>query len=558
MPENLRFQSEDEIKEQETLERLKEEGGIYFRQETNPENGETTNFVNILGIEVETYASEEDIESIKKEMILSPVDQDLLRTIAQCYKLRQPLLFEGDPGAGKTFLIEKLTKLVHGKDAPVLELVGTPRTSELEILGHWAPKGLKEKESQEYKEILKDVMGKGELAEFQKHLNEELEKLNADFSDGKINQEEFQAGFGEISQKYVEESRKILLEASQMAKFLKPEAEWEFKQGALLQAYAGKEGKGYPLIVDEFNIIPSNYQQIFLQISGREGGMSDAINFWGNSGKTSYKRGKDAWIAFASNFPEKTPGRSEVVAPMTDRLVWKVIPTEDVTKKKGAIKKTAGGRLTKRTAEVSTFAETEIPVENNVEWDKVLDEQLGEQIADIVDLLDTEFVKSYEQVGDTLNIKGEQRRRNQSMEFSGRNPLRLYSYLDNFQVRDKKTGFVDFAATLLNAFEMYYVSRLANEATRKKMDALFHQIMEGDTGKAKFEGQARTRKEILAILSERASLTPEVAEQMEEQSKGAQEREILQARHVAEDAEGKLLNNPNIPEELKRMLRGEK
>ena len=144
------------------------------------------------------------------------------------------------------------------------------------------------------------------------------------------------------------------------------------------------------------------------------------------------------------------------------------------------------------------------------------------------------------------------------MEFSGRNPLRLYSYLDNFQVRDKKTGFVDFAATLLNAFEMYYVSRLANEATRKKMDALFHQIMEGDTGKAKFEGQARTRKEILAILSERASLTPEVAEQMEEQSKGAQEREILQARHVAEDAEEKLLDNPNIPEELKRMLRGEK
>ena len=158
------------------------------------------------------------------------------------------------------------------------------------------------------------------------------------------------------------------------------------------------------------------------------------------------------------------------------------------------------------------------------------------EMADIVDLLDTEFVKSYEQVGDTLNIKGEQRRRNQSMEFSGRNPLRLYSYLDNFQVRDKKTGFVDFAATLLNAFEMYYVSRLANEATR----------------------QARTRKEILAILSERASLTPEVAEQMEEQSKGAQEREILQARHVAEDAEEKLLDNPNIPEELKRMLRGEK
>ena len=161
MPEQLRYQSEDEIKEQETLDRLREGGGISFRQETNQENGETTSFVNVLGVEVETYASEEDIESIKKEMILSEVDRDLLKTIAECYKLRQPLLFEGDPGAGKTFLMKKFTKLIHGKDAPTLELMGTPRTSELEILGHWAPKGLKEGENQEYQEILKDVMGKG-------------------------------------------------------------------------------------------------------------------------------------------------------------------------------------------------------------------------------------------------------------------------------------------------------------------------------------------------------------------------------------------------------------
>ncbi len=558
MPENLRYQSGDEIKEQETLERLREEGGISFRQETNSENGETTNFVNILGIEVETYASEEDINSIKKEMILSPVDQDLLKTIAQCYKLRQPLLFEGDPGVGKTFLMQKFTKLIHGKDAPLLELTGGPRTSELEILGHWSPKGLKEEENEEYKEILKDVMGKGDLAEFQKHLNEKLEKLNADFLSGSITQEEFHAGFGEISQKYVQESKKIMLEASQMAKFLKPEAEWEFKQGALLQAYAGREGRGYPLIIDEFNMIPSNYQQIFLQISGREGGMSDAVNFWGNSGKTSYKRGKDSWISFASNFPEKTPGRSEVVAPMTDRLVWKVITKEDAESKKRAIKKTAGGRLKKRTAEVSVFTDSEITVENNIEWDKVLDEQLGEQIVDVVDLLDDEFVKSYEQVGDTIDIKGEKRRRNQLMEFSSRNPLRLYSYIDNFQIRDPKTGFVDFAKTISNAFEMYYVNRLANDEARKKMDGLFNQIMEGDTGKVKFEGETRTRKQILAILSERAFLTPEVKDEMEEKSKESQEREIAQARHVAEDTEEKLLDSPTIPEDLKKLLRGEK
>lgn len=586
MAEQPRYQSEDEIKEQETMGTLKEEGGISFRQEANSESGETKSFVNILGIEVETYASQEDIKEIMEGVVLetSPVDQKILRTIAKCYTLRQPIMLEGDPGLGKTFWLKKFNKLIHGKDEPMLELVGSPRTSELEILGHWAPKGLKEKETEEYKAILADLMGKGELAQFQKKLNEELEVLNKKFSDGETTQEEFQAGFSEISQKYVDESKKMLLEASQMAKFSKSEAEWEFKQGALLQAYAGREGRGHILAVDEFSLIPANYQNIFLQMSGEKGGLSESVSFWGNSGKTNYKRGKDTWIAFAKNFTEKTVG-SEVTLPMTDRLVWTAFTKKESEEKLDAFLDTGGGILSPEEAGLAADLNLEgIPVapESNLDWKNVDNKSLAKQIFPVVKLLHKEFVALYEEVGDAIKTKKGERRRSQDMEFSIRNPARLYSYLDKFQIRDKETGFIDFSKTLSEAFEMYYVNHLVSEESRERAKKQFDNILgisvddnalkkirESEKtlkaggkslppGVIMFEGQIMTRKEILSILSERASLTGDTKEKMERQSKEAQEREMIEARHIAEDAEERLLGNPNIPGDLKKMLRGEK
>lgn len=111
MPEKLRFPSEAEKKEEKILEELKEKGGIFYSETTDLETQERKAIINILGVELETYASKEDIEVIKKEIILSGVDQDLLRAIADSYRLREPLMLEADPGAGKTFLMKKFVNL---------------------------------------------------------------------------------------------------------------------------------------------------------------------------------------------------------------------------------------------------------------------------------------------------------------------------------------------------------------------------------------------------------------------------------------------------------------
>lgn len=481
MPESIRFQSDAELKENTLSEKLKTSGGIVYEEKNDPETNALLKTVNVLGIELETYASEADIESIKSEIVLSEVDQELLRTIAECYKLKQALLFEGDPGVGKTFLMKKFVQLIHGKDAPMLELYGTPKTSELEILGHWSPKGLSEEQMQEYKELLKQSISNEDMIRLNEGLNSQLSELNSQFTNGQIEEGAFRDQFGDITFQYVNESKRILFQIAQIAGFSQDRSEWEFKPGALLQAYVGSNGKGYPLICDEFNMIPSNYQQIFLQIGGNQGALSESISFWGNAGKTNYHRGKDTWICFASNFPEKTPGRSEVVAPMSDRLVWKVISQENVAKKKETIIKSAGGRLKRKTQEVSVI-EVQPPTTEQIKWDEVLDERLGEEIADIVYLLDDNFTKFYHEVGDSVEMRGQKRRRTQQMEFSGRNALRLFSYLDHFQVRNRKTGSIDFGQTLNDAFDRYYLERLADSEARDKMRSIFTELMDGKLG----------------------------------------------------------------------------
>jgi MoxR-like ATPase len=489
--EKLTFKSPDQTKEEKKKERLLNEGGIYYEKKKSvDENQQEVEkaIINILGVEIETQASEEDIQQIKEEIILSNLDQTLLRKTAECYKLKQALLFEGDPGAGKTFLFEKFIEMIYGKGCPIDTLVGSPRTSELDILGHWAPRGEKKIDATKYESELKTYQDSHEFRELSQNFNQKLSGLNQKLIDEKITPEDFELEFSEISTEFTQRQKDSIANHFSKTSLSINDADWEFKQGALLRAYAGRGGKGYPLIVDEFNIIPSNYQQIFLQIGGQSGGLSEKVSFFGNGGKTSYYRGQETALFFASNFPEKTEGRSEVVAPMSDRLVWTILSDKEYQEKKRAIKQTAGGRLQNRKSDLFKIdaSRVSVPVENGIQWDKVLNERLGEQLADAVDLLDEQFVKSYRDIGDSLQVSGETRKRTQKLEFSGRNPLRLFNYLDQFQVRGE-SGSIDFTETLKRGYEMYYVSRLSNPDMQKKAWKLFDELMTGDTGKIQFD-----------------------------------------------------------------------
>jgi MoxR-like ATPase len=545
------MKSPEEQRELDRSERMANEGGIFFEKVKDPQTGEEHSFVNVFGVSVESYATEEEIEKIKQEVVLSDVDKKILRAEAEAYNLKQAFFLEGDPGAGKTFLEEVFIQMIHGAKTPILRIYGTPRTTETDILGKWAPR-VDENNKVAFDEEYGKIMETGGGALEREKWNAEMAETKANLSDGKISQDEYEIQIQIRLAEHLNRTREILLSSSILKKLVEQENEWEFEKGPLLLAYDGNNGDGAPLIVDEFNLIPSNYQQIFLSIGGKSGGLSDNISYWGGSGDPQHKRGKNAWICGASNFPEKTQGRGEVVPPMTDRVVWMTVSSEESQKKKDAIAETAGGRLTHRADKLKKETIKFSPiVENGIAWDKVLGEKLGELLADVVKLLDTNFCNYYETVGDSLSVGGEKIRRHQKMEFSPRNMMRVFSYLDTMQVRDKESGSIDFTATLKSAYELYYVARLAGEEEREKARKLFTTVMEGVIGWDKNGVKVAERLKQLV-----ESATPEGEErrkQQEEENKKLKER---QAKRDAEDAMEELKKDTNIPDNIKEMLKG--
>lgn len=506
------------------VDRLREEGGIFF-EDRQLEDEPAPGIVNVLGVEVPTYASEGEIREIQAGMVLSPTDQDLLRTIAESYVLRQPLLLEGDPGSGKTFLQRQFVRLVHGAEAPILRLPGTPRTSELDILGHWAPRGLDQEAEYAFQEELRAITDGDPQKVFDKEL---------------------------------------AVAALKALGRLRQDTEWDFKQGALLQAYAGREGRGYILMVDEFNLIPANYQQIFLEVSGEFGGMSDAIHYWGDGGRPRYERGRDAWICLASNFPEQTPGRNEVVPPMTDRLVWKVVTKEQARDKEDAVIRSLGGQVEPARREVAALAEEAVmaPAGEQLDWRSVEEQQLAYEVADIIQAFHRAFRDAYEKAGDEIAVQGDEHRsRRQQFEFSSRNALRVCHYLDRFQVRDR-SGQIDFVETIRRGVQRHYLDRLMSQELRDQMEKALEAILTGDDGKKEFESRTMKRETILKKLVERATMTPEREEEKRRQEEKRAARAAEKKRRQREEQQrdiagalGEVASDPTTPEEVASRLR---
>lgn len=525
--------------EEETREELIKQGGIFYEEIKDPETQEIKKYVNILGIRVETYTTKEDIEKLVKgsekekiqPLILSELDQQMMRKIAETYSLNQALLFEGDPGLGKTFLSKKFTKLIHGSEAPILLLQGTPRTSELDILGHWAPKGLTEAENEKFKETLKQYSETGDLKVLRADLDAKIISLSERLKQKTIDQPLFQSEFGNLVQDYENKSKEAMLKMAQLLGETRNNVEWEFKEGPLIKMYKGiswknKNGEtikrdGYPLIVDEFDLIPSNYQQIFLTIGGEKGQLSNEIYFHGNTGQTIFPRGKDASIAFTSNFPEKTPGRATVVGPMTDRVVWSVVDSQLAQQKEEAIidYTMSSGREKPKLEEIYTTP----PAENTIDFRNPKNEKIAKILATVIKMFKNQFDLYYRQVGDYLGEGTSKIPREQRMETSVRNSLRVIDYLSKFQYKDPKTGIIDFSESLKRAMKLYYIDRLVDKDARDKIELVLDDILGGVTGpRIDYLGKQLTIKETLQKMTENLQLSPEELKRRKEETEAAE------------------------------------
>jgi len=543
-PEITRFKSPEELKEEEIERKIKERGlegeilgGIVFEEEkvVDPETKEerVKRYIYIgnpyeekpIIIKLETDATQEDVEVIKKREIIPMRESfEILVAMAMTYKHRQPLLIEGPTAIGKTYLAEKFTELLYGRGVKPLDFYCSGQTDVSELMAKWVPRVETEEEKRKWEQFL-------ELSGTQEKLYEIAQ---------------------EVEQAESTPERKLALihrRLQELAKSagLSERTQWRFQYGAVPKAmglsrnpdgsfsYDEQRGMGFILHIEEVGLAEPQVINALLKLRGERGKLAEEIQLWENGGR-KIKAGPKFWAFFSTNPPEEYLARNEVDPALARGVVFIRM-----------------GELSEESLRLAaeyyfTYKLGEKPKEKPEGC--ILDiwshPEIGREIAEVVSAIHSDLNKE---------LKKGEKGRQQRIPLTLDDMARVADALIDTQIRNKETGLLDLTETLKKLLEFYYLNRLADRDLKETMEANIHELLEGDTGKKEFEGKVRTRREIFDILVERASMTEEEKERSEQEKIEKKRRELEQAKHNAEDAIMSVLQNPDIPEEIKKHLR---
>ena len=543
-PETIRFKSQEELKEEEIERKIEERGpegeilgGIVFEEEkvVDPETKEekTKRYIYIgnpyeerpIITKLETDASREDIEAIKKEIIPMRESFEILEAMARTYKHRQPLLIEGSTAIGKTYLADKFTELLYGRGVKLLDFYCSGQTDVSELMAKWVPKVETEDEKKKWNEFL-------ELAETQVKLSQIAQEV-------------------EQAERLSQEQKLALIHTrlQELAKSagLSEKNQWRFQYGAVPKAmglirnsdgsfsFNEQKGMGFTLHIEEVGLAEPQVINALLKLRGKRGQLAEEIQLWENGGR-KVKAGPKFWVFFSTNPPEEYLARNEVDPALARGVVFIRM-----------------GELSEESLRLAadyyfSYKLGEKPKEKpeGCILDIYNHPEIGGEIAKVIAAFHNDLNKE---------LKKGEKGRQQRIPLTLDDMARVADALIDTQIRNKETGRLDLNETLKNLIHFYYLDRLADQDLKETMKTNLNELLEGVTGKIEFEGKVLTRKEIFDILVERASITEEEKERLEQEEIERKRRELEQAKHDAEDAIMSALQNLNISEEIKERLR---
>jgi len=537
-PETFRFKSPEELKEEEIKRKIKERGpegeilgGIVFEEEkiTDPETNEekTKRYIYIgnpydespIITKLETEATQEEIEAIKKEIIPMKESFEILEAMARTYKHRQPLLIEGPTAIGKTYLAEKFTEVLYGKGVKPLDFYCSGQTDVSELMAKWVPKVETEEEKRKWEEFLESAEAQEKISQIAQEI-EQKEKLS--------------------------QEQKLVLIHTKLQELVKSaglseKTQWRFQYGAVPKAmgltknpdgsfsFDERKGMGFVLHIEEVGLAEPQVINVLLKLRGKRGRLAEEIQLWENGGR-KVKAGPKFWVFFSTNPPEEYLFRNEVDPALARGVVFKRM-----------------GELSKESLNLAadyyfTYKLGEKPKEKpeGCILDIYNHPEIGREIAKVVSAFHNDLNKELK--------KGEKGRK-QRVPLTLDDMAHVADALIDTQIRNKETGLLDLTESLKKHICFYYLDRLADEELKGTMKANLNELLEGVTGKIEFEGKTLTRKEILDILVERASITKE---KLEEDKKKAREREIAKNKYEYQDLLDSFLKNPENPESAKK------
>jgi len=537
--EKIRFKSPEELKEEEIEAKIKERspegeilGGIVFEEEIDPETQEKKKYIYIgnpyeerpIITKLETDATREDIEAIKKEIIPMRESFEILEAMARTYKHRQPLLIEGPTAIGKTYLADKFTELRYGRGVKPLDFYCSGQTDVSELMAKWVPKVETEEEKRKWNEFLESAQAQIEISKIAQEI-EEKEKLSQE-----------------------QKLALIHTKLQELAKSigLAEKTQWRFQYGAVPKAmglirnpdgtfaFDEQKGAGFTLHIEEVGLAEPQVINALLKLRGKNGQLAEEIQLWENGGK-KVKAGPKFWAFFSTNPPEEYLARNEVDPALARGVVFKRM-----------------GELSEESLRLAadyyfTYKLGKKPEEKpeGCILDVYNHPEIGREVSKVVSAFHNDLNKE---------LKKGEKGRQQRIPLTLDDMARVADGLVDEQIRDKKTGRLDLTETLKRLIHFYYLDRLADEELKETMEANLRELLEGDTGKIEFEGKELTRKEIFDILVERASMTEEEKRRLEQERKQKEERELRQAKFAAEDTLNSILETPNVSKELKKRI----
>ena len=540
-PEKIRYKSPEELKEEKKEEKIEAKikergpereilGGIVFEEEKliEPETKEeeTKRYIYIgnpyeerpIITKLETDASEEEIEVIKKEIIPMRESFEILEAIARTYKHRQPLLIEGPTAIGKTYLADKFTELLYGKGVKPLDFYCSGQTDVSELMAKWVPKVETEEEKRKWQEFLESAEAQREILK----IGQEVEQKE------KLSQEQKLA--------LIHTKLQELAKSAGLAE----RTQWRFQYGAVPKAmeltrnpdgsfsFDEQKGMGFILHIEEIGLAEPQVINALLKLRGERGRLAEEIQLWENGGK-KIKSGPKFWVVFSTNPPEEYLARNEVDPALARAVVFKRM-----------------GDLSEESLNLATDYYFTYKLEKKPEKKPegcILDiynhPEIGREVSKVVSAFHNDLNKE---------LKKGEKGRQQRIPLTLDDMARVADGLIDEQIRNEETGQLDLTESLKELIYLHYLDRLADEDLKKTMKANLNELLEGDTGKIKFEGELLTRKEIFDILVERVSTT-------EEERKKKEEIKLRQAEFNVQDAIGSLLKDEKISESIKKLLR---
>jgi len=463
------------------------------------EEGEKKCFVDIGGIKVETFASKEDVEKIGAGILETKESQDILKSIAIHYNLRQPLILEGGTALGKSFAVEKFGELIYGKDEEINIFDCSGQTDVMDLMAKWVPR-TGEEDKNKWENFIRTKEGQKELQK----INQETEK---NIEESKISEEDAEIL---IKEKLDTLARKIGIETK---------GEWQFQLGAIPRAMTmeGPNGKkGRICHIQEVGLARPEIVNALLRTRGHGKKLNESFQLWEDGGK-KIEAGELYWLVYSTNPPEAEAGyleRNEIDPALVRASVYKKLPDElsEESVVQFADFYFSGGEEKPEVENESYY----IPAEKQFDYQK--DKELRSYFSKAIGFFHIEFQKALKQ--------GLEKDRVQQNPITPDHLAAVADFLKEFQVKNDETGLIDFSKTMDEAIEIYYLNSLASEETKKKMKDLWREIIAGAIG-PKING--KSLEEAINKRVEQISISPEEKEKRfkENLKKARKERDEL-------------------------------